>query len=474
MSERRVVVVVGDATIATLLAYVPVEWDIVRTDTVTSLLEGRRNGTLPRQPDGVVFTDLTGATNKELLNGVGTMLLSRVPVAVICYDNDTMAYLERSYPSLEEAIIAAHARFLAHRAEQGIPVSDEDRINPTNTTFLTIASASGGASRLLAEFGPTLRQPIAVEKMSNLGAQYDLPFPHPTGTGFAAVDAVNKRKGRILTVISDKGGCGKTSTALFLGASIAYHTYMNDQPKSVVIVDLDRQSQLASQFPSANGKSATQLKANSTADEVIAALHAVPQIGNLYLLLGGKRSGDHLAMRTVELYEHVITTLAELFDVVIVDGSVGTTSDPVTAWAQQHSDGVYYVLDPSTESLSLAADARHSSLLSVDNGGLGLDPSRFRVIENRVLLSQSPAQRAAWETAMADRLGDTIIEAVIPDSHPEVTLSKNFEGGVLELVQTSEVLREPLRLLAKRIYPDIIKDEDDKDGKVKRRLFGGK
>ena len=171
-AHHRVVVVVGDTTIATLLAYVPVDWDIQRTDTVTSLLEGRRNGTLPRQPDGVVFTDLTGATNKELLNGVGTMLLSRVPVAVICFDDATMTFLENSYSKLEESIIAAHGRFLASRAEQGIPVSDEDRVTPTNSPYLTIAPAAGGAARLLTEFGPTLRTPIPAEKMRNLGAQY--------------------------------------------------------------------------------------------------------------------------------------------------------------------------------------------------------------------------------------------------------------------------------------------------------------
>jgi MinD-like ATPase involved in chromosome partitioning or flagellar assembly len=464
----RTVAVVGDATITALLSFAlaPFGCTVLRTDTIGSLIDARREGSVPRDLDGVIVTDLTGASHKELLQGVGSLLLARVPVALIAYDQSTVTFMESAYPTLEAGILKTHGEWIARQEANGRTLTAVDRENPLHSTYLTLAPASGGAELLLNKFGPTLRTPIAAEALTGLGPQYAMPFPHPTGSGFAATTGSTGRSGRILTVISDKGGCGKSSVALMLASSLAYHTYLAGQPKSVVVVDLDRQSQLAAQFPSATG-SITSLRSNSLPDEVMAACHDVPEVGNLWLLLGSRRSGDHLALRTVELYSHIITTLANLFDVVIVDGSVGTTSDPVTSWAQQHSDGVYYVLDPSTESLTLAVDARENSLLPVDKGGLGLDTEKFRIIENRVIEAQPAAHKAEWNRAVAQRLSGTTIEARLPDSHPEVTLAKAYEGGLVELVQTSDVLREPLRDLAMRIYPDIVKD-DDSSGKRKK------
>jgi Mrp family chromosome partitioning ATPase len=467
----RTIIVVGDPTIATLLSYVPVAWTVHRADNIAGLVEGRRNGTLPKVPDGVIMTDLTGDTRKELVNGIGTMLMSRVPVAVIAYDPDNLQFLIDTYPKLEESILSTHAQWLARMADNGEPVPEADRVNPLATTYLTLTDTAGGASQLLREFGPNLRDPLTEDEVAALGPQYARPFPRPTaGAGFGATDAAKGRAGRVLTVISDKGGCGKSSVALMLASSIAYHTYRGGQPKSVVVVDMDRQSQLGSQFPSAVS-GVSQLKANSSADEVMSALHHVADVDNVWLLLGGRRTGDHLALRTVELYAHVVPILASMFDVVIVDGSVGTTSDPVTAWAQQHSDGVYYVLDQSTESLALAVDARDNTVLPVELGGLGLDAARFKVIENRVLLDLPAWQRNEWNRAVAARLGEAAVEAVIPDSHPEVTMAKSEENGVLYLVQTSDVLREPLRLLAKRIFPDIVPDPEPGPADAKKRFW---
>lgn len=470
-NSPRNLVIIGDQTISALLSFAlaPFGCELIRFDSFGQLIDARRERRIPMNLDGVIVTDLTGATQKELLQGIGTLLMSRVPVALIAYNQKTITEVQDQYPRLEEAILKRHSEWVARMEANGNALPDPQRNNPLQDTYLTLVPAQRGAKELLVSFGPHLRNPLSEADLSTLGPQYDIPFPAPAAAGFAATTAPG-RKGRILTVISDKGGCGKSSVALMLASAVTYHTYMAGDPKSVVVVDLDRQSQLAAQFPNAV-TSVTELKPNSLPDEVMAALHPVPQVGQLFLLLGGKRSGDHLALRSVELYSHVIETLADLFDLVIVDGSVGTTSDPVTAWAQQHSDGVYYVLDPSTESLTLAVDARENSLLPVDKGGLGLDPDKFRIIENRIIMDQPAAQKAEWDRAVATRLDGSAVEAVIPDSHPEVTLAKAYEAGLVELVQTSDVLREPLRQLAKRIYPDVVVDIPETPEK-KRRLWG--
>ena len=50
-------------------------------------------------------------------------------------------------------------------------------------------------------------------------------------------------------------------------------------------------------------------------------------------------------------------------------------------------------------------------------------------------------------------------------------MAKSEENGVLYLVQTSDVLREPLRLLAKRIFPDIVPDPEPGPADAKKRFW---
>ncbi len=462
------IIVVGDENLSLLMEYAPVSWEISRTDNVAGLVEGRRSGSLPKTPDAVVFTDLTGDTLKDVMNAAGSMLMSRVPVAVLAYNTDTIAKLQGSYPALEESIARKHAEMLERKRENGQEISASERENPLANTEFILSPASNGIGGVIQELGPALRNPLQVGELSD---KYFKPLPHPVARTSSAQKATPaSRQGQVITMVSDKGGCGKTSTSLLLGSALAYHTFQSDDPKTVCVVDLDRQSQMRGHYPTVR-EDITLLRANSTADEVKSALHAIPEVGNLYVLLGGKNTNEHLAMRTADLYDNVVKQLRSMFDVVILDASVGTNSDAVTKWAQQSSDTVFYVLDHSSESVHLAVDAHADALRSIEDGGLGLSEDTWQVVINRA--RETSPSFEAFMVEVDKQIGMKKVASVLPNSDPEVSDAKD-EGRLVQLVQTSPVLAHPLYVLAKRIFPNIVDTTVNAETSEprKKRFFG--
>lgn len=466
----RNIIIVGDEGTARVLAYAPVDWEVHTASNVESFMDRRRNSSLPSDPDAVIFTDMTGNTLREVLNAAGTMVLARIPTAIIAFLPETIATVEANYDRLASQISDLHAEKLKAREAQGFAVTESERRNPIDVTPLILTSALNGVGGVIKALAPAMSNPLPVEQVEALPSKFFLPLLSPVVQHFAPKPTA--RKATVLAVVSDKGGCGKTSTSLLLGAAIAVHTFQSGSPKSVVVVDLDRQSQMRGHYPSATSD-ITLLRANSNEGEVASALFSVPQIPNLSVLLGAENTGEHLALRSVELYRNVVDYLTVLFDVVILDCSVGTTSDDVTMWAQQEADGIYYILDQSGESLGLAQAARDNAFRSVEEGGLGVAEDKWRVVVNRARYAKGNALRDAWDEAVNERLGDQVIEAIIPDSHPEVSDAKD-QGRLVELAQTSPTLSPVLFEMTKRLFPEVrdVSVTSDQESPRKRR-FGG-
>ena len=448
MGTERIVAVVAGGNFTQLLSLVSSEWELKRYNTASEFRKALSAGDLPVL-DGVVFTDITGDSVKEILSATGGAILRRSPVAVVCFKEQSAQAVTDSYDAFEVALTNHFQALQAKGLVKGA--------NPIETTNIHIIPASGGPAQLLRDFGTDLVRPINVP--AELPPAFSQPFEAPDSSGFAShATPAPATGGRIVTVISDKGGCGKTSVALMLASSVAFHTAVANQAKKVVVVDLDRQSQLGARFPTAHSN-IERLQHDSGIEEIRAALHQHEHYPNLSFLFGGERSGDHLALRTKELYSNILNQLQEYYDLVVVDGSVGTSSDPVTVMAQQMSDGVYYVLDHAVESLRLAQHSYNLTVLPVEDGGVGIAPEKFRVIQNRI--STDKSLRKEWESVVNTELPNITTEVVIPAAYAEMEVANSREGGILELCDTSDVLREPLKKLAVSLYPDVVYDTAD-------------
>jgi|FLOH01.1.fsa_nt_gi cellulose biosynthesis protein BcsQ len=476
-SQNRRVAVVGDDSLFTPLSYLPLDWELTKHANVTDLMDSlRADGSV----DGVILGDrFAGRSLDDVLKHVARLLLNGIPCALVAYSAGTREEIESAWPKMEKAMRHTYDQMIQAREDAGEEIPDDQQVSPSDSTFFAVVESGGGAQHLMKSFGPRILNPFALYELSMLDdPRYAQPFPSPGDAGFVHEElSLGERKARIVTVASDKGGCGKTSLALMFGATVAYESLKAGRPKRVVVVDLDRQSQISAMFPQAQ-KSIMDLKPNSTSEQIDDVIHRpLPDLPNLGLVVGAPSSSDHRAMRTLDLYSHVVSVIAsDLADLVVIDGSVGITDDPVTMWAQQNSYAVYYVLDQLSNSLALAVDAFSDSTRPQELGGAGLAPERFVLVENMVL-DVNPEARKEFLSSLARRLPDVAIHGRIPHGGIRVHAAQQEmpEGGLLRLAINDEVLSGSLQEWAQKLYPELfytpeIKGEFSAD-KKKRGLL---
>lgn len=425
------------------------------------------------EPAAVIMTDLTSDDSRTMLNCVATLVCSRVPVVVVAYHPETRDTVLDAWGKIEEHAKATNDRVIQGMLERGETIDPEMKKNPADTTPVIIVNRESGAGGVLQTIADVLEIPR--DELASLPDVAFVPLPEPM-TSVGSLVGGGSKKGRMYAFTSDKGGCGKTTTAILFGAAIAYHSITQKKPLSVVIVDADRQSQLRSHFRSIpEGAGIVKLKTGATKDEIHAA--AIPfedsqgrPFPGLHALVGGSNRSEHLAFRDSGIYSDFVPTLREMFDVVIVDCSVGINSDEVTKWLQQNSEITYYVLDQSRESFDMAVEARNAAVDDTENGGLGIARDQFRILVNRLRHGPSSDLGAEWAALLDTAFSSegTPVEAEIPESHPEVSDSKDLRG-LVELVQTSENLAPALQELAHKAFPTIIPKPSASIGGKKRR-----
>ena len=431
-----------------------------------------------RTPAAVLLTDLTSDDTKAMLNCVATMVCSRIPVVVIAYHHETRDIVSGAWARIEEHAKAVNDKNVASMRERGETVEKWQELNPADTTPVNIVNRESGVGGVLHTLADILGIPES--DLASLPEIAYAPLPEPMTTVGSLVGQV-AQGGRMYAFTSDKGGCGKTTTAVMFGAAIAYHSATQKKPLSVVIVDIDRQSQLRSHFrhiPAEAG--VVNLKGDSTTDDIRSALVQFSDsegrpFPGLHALVGGSNRSEHLAFRESGIYQQVIPMLRGLFDVVIIDCSVGINSDTVTQWAQQEADVTYYVLDQSRESFDMAVEARDGAIDTLENGGLGLDRGNYRILVNRQRHPENSELGREWQALLNNHfvVEGTAVEAFIPESHPEVSDAKDLRA-LVELVQTSDVLAPSMQDLAHRAFPAVIpKPGVDTTSGKRRGLFRG-
>lgn len=427
------------------------------------------------QPDVMVLTDVTADDSRDILNLLAGMVVERIPTAIIAFHDGTPAMVNAGWDRLKAWTKQQNEERVQSLRGRGEEVPDYMLTNPAETTDVFIAPRALGIRGLLEQLAEPLGLPL--EEVQSLPGIMAAPIPEPSAGN--ALTVKTSEGGDLFAFTSDKGGCGKTSSAVMFGAAIAYHSALAGKPKNVVIVDADRQSQMRSHFRDVDArKNITALKGNATPEDVRATVvqfqtSAGGEYPGLYALLGGdNNSNEHLAFRDVDLYSHLIPILRRLFDVVIVDCSVGVLKDEVTAWVVQHATRTYYVLDRSKESFDMAVAVRDGATQSAETGGLGVNRDAFRVLINRARTHGHDPMKEEWAALVHNNFTvvGTTIEGEIPDSHPEVSDAKELYA-LPELVQTSDMLAGPLQLLAHRAYPTVIA-KSGIPGQKKKGLLG--
>ena len=162
------------------------------------------------------------------------------------------------------------------------------------------------------------------------------------------------RRGRVITVMSPKGGAGKTTVATNLAVKLGEHA-----PGRVVIVDLDLQFGDVATALALGPQSTIADAARSAGRLDVTALKVFlePHSAGLYALVG-----PHFPAEAEEVSAatagHVIDLLAGQFDFVVVDTGAGLDEFALTAAERSDDLVLVCVTDvPSVRALRKATDA---------------------------------------------------------------------------------------------------------------------
>jgi pilus assembly protein CpaE len=169
----------------------------------------------------------------------------------------------------------------------------------------------------------------------------------------AAASREEAPRGRVITVVSPKGGAGKTTVATNLAAKLAMLA-----PGKVAIVDLDLQfGDVASAL--ALGPQATMAdaaRANGHLDSTALKVFLEPHPSGLYALLAPHFPAEAEEV-TAATAGHVVDVLAAQFDYVVVDTAAGIDEFALAAIERSDDLVMVCVTDvPSVRALRKALD----------------------------------------------------------------------------------------------------------------------
>jgi pilus assembly protein CpaE len=252
-----------------------------------------------------------------------------------------------------------------------------------------------------------------------------------------------KGNGKVIVVMSPKGGSGKTAVATNLSAALAMRF-----PGHVAAVDLDVQfGDMCTSMGLHPDHNLAQVATSAQIDATTIKLFLTPYEPGLYVLCGARTPAEADVVTHHDV-SRVIALLAQDFDYVVVDTPAGL--DDRTLAALECASDVLLVssLDvTSIKSLRKAVDAMDA---------IGVTSKRHFV------LNRADARVGLKTTDAAEAVG-LPIDAMI-DSAREIPLSMNVGTPVVQLEPGSAVAKQMSQLT--HLFAPIDVD------KSKRRLFG--
>jgi len=251
------------------------------------------------------------------------------------------------------------------------------------------------------------------------------------------------KKGKVIVVVSPKGGSGKTAVSSNLSAALAMRF-----PGRVAAVDLDVQfGDMCTSLGLHPEHNLAQVATSAQVDNTTIKLFLTPYDPGLYVLCGARTPAE----ADVVTHEHVskvIQLLGANFDYVVVDTPAGLDDRTLAAMEQATDILMVSSLDvTSIRSLRKAVDAMDA---------LGVTKTRHFV------LNRADAKVGINPVDAATAVGWPI-EAMIPSAR-EIPLSMNVGTPVVKLEPKSAVARQMSQLTHLFAPMDI-------DTPQRRRLF---
>jgi len=249
------------------------------------------------------------------------------------------------------------------------------------------------------------------------------------------------RKGRVIVVLSPKGGSGKTAVSTNLAAAMAMRF-----PGKVAAIDLDVQfGDMCTAMGLQPEHNLAQVAGSSQVDATTIKLFLTPYEPGLYVLCGARTPAEADAV-THEHVSKVIPLLAADFDYVIVDTPAGLDDRTLAA------------LECATD-LLMVSSLDVTSIKSLRKAVEAMDA--LGVTKNRhFILNRADAKVGLRPIDAAEAVGWPI-EALIPSS-VDIPLSMNLGTPVVKLSPRTAVAKQ-LTQLTQLFAPPV--------DKPKRRWF---
>lgn len=277
---------------------------------------------------------------------------------------------------------------------------DLENIEDSPFYFIPYENPQAGLSEALALYvrdpysDPSARQAILASMPDNvartLQAENDEAEVDFSDEDVIIPERSETATGRVITVTSSKGGSGKSTISMLLGAYIAkgsklaYEQGTAEKPLKVCIVDLDvRDGQLGFM----NGVQ------SPTVVDIVASGSLTPESINNGVYHSNKMDCDFIfaakrprytAAIPPEFYAGLIQILREMYDYIILDTSVNYLDPLLESVAYPMSEKIIFVTDLSISSIfGMARWIQETT--RVEDTKDPIDPEKIGIVVNKVL-----------------------------------------------------------------------------------------
>lgn len=267
--------------------------------------------------------------------------------------------------------------------------------------FVPYENPQAGLSAALASY---VRNPLANEDARNsilssmpdnvartIEAENDEAEYDESEDDIIIPEASENATGRVISVTSSKGGSGKSTVSMLLGAYIAkgsklaYEQGLEDRPLKVCIIDLDvRDGQLGFMNGAQSPTVINILGAGSLSKDAIQAGIFHSNKMDCDFIFAAKRP-RHTSAIPPEFYAALIQLLREMYDYIILDTSVNYLDPLLESVAYPLSEKIVFVTDLSISSIFGMARWMQETTRVDDDNPEPVDPEKIGVVLNKVL-----------------------------------------------------------------------------------------